>query len=188
MYRFLSTLLLTGCALAAPSTPRQVEPTCVDRSTKVTLWKVIQFDFHSSYVFTNPSHQNSWGYVNFTLSNPALDYKPICTATSNQLSDFFYGTTTYTCHTPDVPGAGTSTFTFSRPSNELRINQTWRCPDEGAMFAAEGGVKLDLQCEDKTWQNPEWSTGELFSTRNVDCNFVDVETPIEKLSAVRRKQ
>lgn len=181
------TLLLASTALAAPTT-RQEPESCLDRSTNVSHWTVEKFDFHSSYIFTTPAHQNSWGYVNFTLSNPAIDYKPICSAESNQLSDFFYGTQAYTCTVgDDAPGGGGATFTYARPSGELRINQTWTCFEEQARFAAEGGVKLDLTCEDNTWQNPDWQRGEMYSVRTVKCNFVDAEAPIEEISAVRRK-
>ena len=81
----LNTLSLAGAALAVPAslTARQ-EESCVDKSTEMKLWQVSQFDYHSSVVFTTPAHQNSWGYVNFTLSNPAVDYEPICSASSNQ--------------------------------------------------------------------------------------------------------
>lgn len=184
---FLATLLLASTTLAAPTTRQEAE-SCVDRSSKVRLWNVEQFDFHSSYIFTTPSHQNSWGYVNFTLGNPAIDYKQYCTAESNQLSDFFYGTQPYTCTVgDDAPGGGGATFTYSRPSGELRINQTWTCIDEMARFSAIGGVQLNLTCDDSTWLNPDWQQGEMYSVRNVDCNFVDAETPIEEISGVRKK-
>ena len=187
MLSFLTTLLLAGSSLAAP-TAREEAETCTERSQKVTLWNVEKFDFHSSYVFTTPAHQNSWGYVNFTLSNPAIDYKPVCSAESSQLSDFFYGTQEYTCTVgDDAPGGGGATFTYSRPSGELRINQTWTCFEEQSVFEAKGGAELDLNCRDETWENPDWQQGEMYSVRTVACNKVDVQAPIEEISAIRRK-
>lgn len=183
----LNTLFLAGSALAIPTnTPRK--ESCLDVSQHLKLWKVAQFDYHSSEVFTTPAHQNSWGYVNFTLENPAVDYRPICSAASNQLSEFFFGTVIYDCKVEDDGAGGAATFTYSRPSGELRINQTWACTEEEALFEAEGGIDLDLTCEENKWQNPDWSQGQIYSTRNVDCNFVDAETPITTIRAVRRKE
>lgn len=188
MYTLLSSLLLAGSALAAPAMPARRADSCVERSQDLTLWDVEKFDFHASYIFTTPAHQNSWGYANFTLSNPAVDYKPVCSARSNQLDDFFYGTQVYTCDVPDgAPDGGEATFTFSRPSGGLQVNQTWPCVDEGARFEAQGGVKLNLTCEETEWENPDWTPGHIYSSRNIDCNHVDAQTPIEKISGVRRR-
>ena len=188
MYSILSTILLAGAALAAPATPAPRTETCVDKSQDVALWDVEKFDFHSSYIFTNPAHQNSWGYVNFTLSNPAVDYKPVCSGRSNQLQDFFYGTQVFDCEMPEnAPDGAAATFTFSRPSGELRINQTWPCVDQGARFEAKGGVDLDLNCKDTTWENPDWELGQIYSSRTVTCNLVDAQAPIDEMSGVMRK-
>ena len=188
MYAILSSILLAGAALAAPATPARRDESCVDQSLGVNLWTVEKFDFHASYIFTTPAHQNSWGYVNFTLANPAVDYKPICAGRSNQLQDFFYGTQIFDCEMPEgAPEGAEATFTYSRPSGALRVNQTWPCVDEGARFEAQGGVNLNLTCEDTTWENPNWEIGQIYSSRNIVCNQVDAETPMEQISAVRRK-
>lgn len=184
-----TSLSLAGIALAIPAiAPRQEEKSCVDKSTRVKLWQVTQFDYHSSVVFSTPAHQNSWGYVNFTLENPAVEYKPVCSAASNQLSDFFYGTVIYNCQVGDDGEGGEATFTYSRPSGELQINQTWACTEEQALFEAQGGIDLRLNCRDVEWENPDWQQGEIYYTRNVDCNYVDVETPITSIQAIRRKE
>lgn len=183
-----TTLSLAGAALASPAlTPRQ-EETCVDKSTQMKLWQVSQFDYHSSVVFSTPAHQNSWGYVNFTLENPAVDYKPICSAASNQLNDFFYGTFIYNCDVEDDGAGGRATFTYSVPSGQLQINQTWACTEEQALFEAEGGIELDLNCKTSEWQNDDWQQGEMYYTKNVDCNYVDAQTPITSIRAIRRKE
>lgn len=184
MLGFLTPLLLAASALAAPTAR---DESCVDRSQQVTKWKVIKFDFHSSYIFTTPAHQNSWGYVNFTLENPAVDYKPVCSAQSSRLNDFFYGDELYDCELPEGASGGVAQFTYARPSGVLHLNQSWSCADEGAWFQAKGGVDLDLNCHETEWQNPDWKQGEMYSTRNIDCNYVDAEAPIEEISGVRRK-
>ncbi|CAM1510818.1 Fc.00g083310.m01.CDS01 [Cosmosporella sp. VM-42] len=185
MQRFLTTLLLAGSAVALPTlsiTSRSDNDSCMAKGTKVTAWTIKDFDFHASYTFTNPAHQNSWGYANFTLENPVLDYKPICSASSNQLEDFFYGTQIFEC---DAPVDGDSaTFTFSRPTGELQVNQTWQCLEQGGRFHAKGGVTLDLDCEDTTWKNPEWEEGQIYSQRTITCAKKTVSAPITEISAV----
>lgn len=179
----LTTLLVAGAALAAPApAPPVDESTCTSESTKVAAWTVVDFDFHSSYIFSTPAHQNSWGYVNFTLENPAVGYKARCAAASSQLQDFFYGNLDYKCDVP-VP-ADEVTFTFARPTNELLINQTWNCAGEGSRFTAKGGVRLNLTCSDRFWQNPDWKQGQIYSTRNVDCQKVTVKAPINEMTGV----
>lgn len=182
MQSLFNVLLLAGSALALP-TSRTTEPTCTAKSSKVSEWTVQNFDFHASYTFSTPAHQNSWGYVNFTLANPALDYRPVCSASSSQLEDFFYGTMNYDCDIP-VNNTDEATFNFSRPSGELQINQTWSCLDEGSRFMAEGGTTLNLNCNETNWQNPDWQEGELYSTRLITCAHVTVPAPIESISAV----
>ena len=86
---------------------------------------VHDFDFHASYIFTTPAHQNSWGYVNFNLTAEGAAYTTACSTTSNQLSDFFYGTVAYACTPePDAPYGAGANFRFSRPSNKLDIEYT----------------------------------------------------------------
>ncbi|KAH8168577.1 alternaria alternata allergen 1 domain-containing protein [Sarocladium implicatum] len=186
MLSFVTTLLLAGSALAAPSPEPSYgkQPSCMAAGQKVSSWKVENFDYHASYIFTTPAHQNSWGYANFTLSNPALPYKPVCSAQSSQLSEFFYGDFVYDCKVPEKYAGDEATFTFSRPSGQLNINQTWACPEEGGRFWTEGGVKLKLDCADKTWKNTDWKIGQTYSRRTVTCKKVTVKAPIEKISAV----
>lgn len=93
------------------------------------VWTVHDFDFHASYIFTTPAHQNSWGYVNFTISNTIAPYKSFCSASSNQLSDFFYGTTAYACKPADeAPVGAASNFRFSRPSSTIVLEETVPIP------------------------------------------------------------
>lgn len=136
MPSFITTLAaLLPLAAAAPFGlgVRDANAGCQEKSFGNFEWTIEDFDFHSSYIFTTPAHQNSWGYVNFNVTNPALEYKAECSATSNQLSDFFYGTVDYTCTTPANTSAE-STFSFSRPNNKLDFNQTWSCSDADPQY------------------------------------------------------
>ena len=176
-----TALALAGVALSAPWPLRRAAAVgkCATKSPALSSWTVTSFDFNASYTFSTPAHQIAGGYVSFTLGNAALDYKPVCSASSDQLEDFFYGNFMYQC---DIPVQGdNATFTFSRPDNTLRVNQTWTCDDAGEQFIGQGGVQLDLNCTDKSWQNPDWHAGEIYSTRNIACNKVTVPAPIETL-------
>lgn len=185
MKSFFTALLLAGAAAAAPTftlTSRDGDDSCMARGGKVSEWTVHDFDYHASYTFTTPSHQNSYGYVNFTLENPALDYRPVCSASSSQLQDFFYGTMVYNCDVPIESDA--ASFNFSRPSGQLEITQSWSCKEEGGRFEAKGGVTLDLSCETSDYQNPDWQIGQIYSQKLITCEKKTVTAPIEEISAV----
>jgi hypothetical protein len=131
MFSFITALTaVLPLAAAAPFgvATRDANPGCQEKSFNDFVWTVEDFDYHASYIFTTPAHQNSYGYVNFNLTNPALEYKAACSAMSNQLSEFFYGTMNYTCTVPEGSSAETS-FAFSRPSGKLDVNQKWTCSD-----------------------------------------------------------
>ena len=131
-----SLIAVASLASASPITLNtRGDGSCSDVSFKGLEWTVQDFDYHASYIFTTPAHQNSWGYVNFNLSNPAIPYLASCSATSNQLSDFFYGTMWYNCTLPDeTPYGGAAQFAFSRPSGKLDVNQTWTCDDPDPQY------------------------------------------------------
>ncbi|KAI0180597.1 hypothetical protein GGR52DRAFT_531973 [Hypoxylon sp. FL1284] len=190
MRSFLSTITtLLPLAVAVPLEfqPRDAEPGCQETSLGDFEWTVESFDYHASYIFTTPAHQNSWGYVNFDLANPALDYKATCSATSNQLSDFFYGTMPYNCTVPDGSSAVT-TFDFSRPSGVLNVNQTWGCTDKDPKWPltvrAFGTANLTLACTDETWMNPNWTMGQIYSDRTVKCDPVTIPLKPYEMTAV----
>lgn len=170
---------------------------CTSSSFNGFAWAVEAFDFHASYIFTTPAHQNSWGHVNFTLANPAAGFRASCAGSSNQLQDFFYGTMPYTC-TPEQggdPAGGAkdvsntkTTFDFSRPSGLLRVNQTWFCADEDPKypitFRGYGAVNLTLACKDETWQNSNWTSGQVYSDREIKCEPADAAIKPFEMTAV----
>lgn len=188
MYSLITAALFATAAVAAPAAG-----TCTSRSTKVTDFQIKDFDFHASWTFTTPAHQNSWGYVNFTLARLGGDDDGVphaayqCTAASNWLSDFYYGNINYNC--TDVAGGGAGnglphrgTFSYSRPDKTLAINQTWDCP-EGSRFWAEGGAVLDLNCHETQYQNPNWTMGQIYSDRVITCDKLSQPVPIKSLRA-----
>lgn len=122
-------------ATASPISPRAAEATeateaagCSDISFKSMSWTARNFDFHASYIFTTPAHQNSWGYASFDLFNPADQSTTHCDAASSQLSDFFYGTVQYKCNDTR------SSFDFNRASGQLRVKQSWVCSDQDPQY------------------------------------------------------
>lgn len=139
MHLSTSSLLLGLLPLATAGpialSQRDYPTGCTDTSMNDFSWTVEDFDYHASYIFTTPAHQNSWGYVNFNLSNPAIPYRAACSATSNQLSDFFYGNLWYNCTVPDgSEDGGDAQFEFSRASGQLDVNQTWYCDDKDPQY------------------------------------------------------
>jgi len=184
--QLLSTLLLLAPALASPVARRQEEPTCSQESFKVPEWTLTGFDYHASYTFTTPAHQNSWGYISFNVSNPVLDYEVACSAASNQLSDFFYGDQVYNCSPPEGQSATTS-FTWSYPERALTLNQSWTCNDDPsypARFTAWGDAVANLTCEETSWQNSNWTLGQIYSKRNIKCGIITLPTPVKAIAAI----
>ncbi|KAK3940999.1 hypothetical protein QBC46DRAFT_383828 [Diplogelasinospora grovesii] len=198
MYALIPALLAAAASVsAAPAVAPAVAlaaardtngPGCTSASLGSFEWSIQGFDFHASYIFTTPAHQNSWGYVNFNLTNPAVPYVASCSASSNQLNDFFYGTMPYKCTLPDGVKGGSTLFDFSRPSGELRVNQTWTCNDQDPQypttFTGYGAVNLTLECTDDTWMNPNWTIGQIYSDREVKCAPVDAIIKPYQLTAV----
>lgn len=168
---------------------REANPGCTEASFGNFSWMVDNFDYHASYVFSTPAHQNSWGYVNFNLSNPALSYKAICSGSSSQLNDFFYGNFWYKCSVPDGSPTGTgATFAFDRALARLDFNQTWMCSDKDALypttFRGYAAVNLTLECTDTTWTNPNWTMGQIYSDREVKCGPVTLPVKPYTVTAV----
>lgn len=133
MYR--TSALLLAIAPLVPANPVSMAPResstgCSNSSLHNFEWQVEAFDFHASYIFSTPAHQNSWGYASFNLTNPAVpDVVTSCSASSNTVNDFFYGSPWYTCTASGTPDPAPASFAFNRPTGELKINQTWTCFD-----------------------------------------------------------
>jgi len=182
-YSFLAALFAAS-ASALPASSLSSKVAAADACSDVQVLNVKDFAFNASYIFSTPAHQNSWGYASFRLGNRVLDYKPTCSAASDQLEDFFYGDFIYECDLPKAAGpVDKATFTFDRPNGQLLINQTWQCEDDGIRFTGYGGVKLNLTCNTTTWKNKHWKEGEIYSREDVLCNHVDAQAPIATMAA-----
>ncbi|ROW06767.1 hypothetical protein VMCG_04166 [Cytospora schulzeri] len=194
MHRLAISLLAAAASYTcgSPVPSRDTSTGCSKASFSNFAWTVETFDFHASYVFTTPAHQNSYGFVDFNLTNPALpDLLASCTAQSSQLSEFFYGNLPYNCTFNGElgePGPAPAKFTFSRSTGELDINQTWTCDDDDPQypttFSASGKANLTLDCTDTTWQNANWTLGQIYSDRVIQCAPVTVDVEPYQVSAV----
>ncbi|KAK4222515.1 hypothetical protein QBC38DRAFT_489727 [Podospora fimiseda] len=177
-----TTLAILLLPLLITSSPLKTT-TCTSDSLNNFTWTLSNFSFNADYMFTTPAHQNSWGYTSFNLYNPVVFSNITCSAQSNQLNDFFYGTIPYTCS-----DNGSTKFTFNRPTGEIKINQSWTCDLDRQypiVFSGSGGVNLTLECEESNWVNPNWTIGQTYSQRNVDCEQVgEVQIGLSELSAV----
>ncbi|KAI2615218.1 hypothetical protein GGR54DRAFT_302503 [Hypoxylon sp. NC1633] len=166
----IATVLPLAAAVPATVQTRASYPNCQSASSNNFEWTVENFEYHASYIYSTPAHQIASGAVHFNLTNPALDYQAICSATSTQLQLFFYGNIQYTCTVPNGSTTKT-TFDFNKVNGELNVNQTWTCNDAepATNFSAYGSVNLTEPCVVTTWQNPNWTQGEIYSDQQVDC-------------------
>ncbi|KAI1277743.1 hypothetical protein F5Y07DRAFT_84602 [Xylaria sp. FL0933] len=187
MRNFIGTITAALPLVAAAPyslSPRDNYPGCTAISFGDFAWTIEAFTYHASYIFSTPAHQISGGTVDFNLTNPAFPEKVSCSAYSTQLQDFFYGTFNYQCAVPEGSSTKTS-FSYSRPSGELNINQTWTCDDEDPQypitFTGYGTVNLTLACNQTYYQNPDWQSGEIYSDRDISCAPVTLPlTPHDK--------
>ncbi|TGJ86636.1 hypothetical protein E0Z10_g2105 [Xylaria hypoxylon] len=187
MHNFIGALTaVLPLAAAAPYGlgPRDSTPGCTAISFGDFAWTIENFAYYASYTFSTPAHQISGGDVTFNLTNPAFPEKVSCTAYSTWLSDFFYGNINYNCSVPEGSGTKTS-FSFSWPSRQLNINQTWSCDDEDPQypitFGGYGTVNLTLDCKETNYQNPNWQPGQIYSSRVINCAPVTLPlTPHDK--------
>ncbi|KAL2131456.1 hypothetical protein VTI74DRAFT_5086 [Chaetomium olivicolor] len=189
--------LLTSLASANPIHPRtggdhHEGPKCEPRPPRDgkcwkdilgLQWTVHGFDYHASYIFSTPSHQNSWGYVNFNITNNVVPYTAVCSAASSQLTDFFYGTVEYTCTLPaTAPASAAVKFRFSRPSGQLDITESIVCSENKlkGTFVASSSTDLPLTCTETKTENPDWQPGEIYSSRDIKCIPIDIIfTPLQ---------
>jgi hypothetical protein len=178
-------LWLLPVALATPIQRR--DEGCTAASFGDFKWTLSSFDYHASYIFTTPAHQNSWGYVNFNLTNPALPYPAVCSASSSQLSEFFYGNQDFNCSVPEGK-TGEGEFTFDLASGKLDFDQGWTCDDVDPQypitFHGYGTVNVTLNCTDTTYTNPNWTMGQIYSDREVKCAPVTLPVEPYQITAV----
>jgi len=178
-----SLLLFFLAARSTASKPRDAAncgSDCLWKSLFSPTLDVESLYFHASYVFTTPAHQNSWGYVNFNLTNAASPFVTECSAQSDQLQTFFYGTQWYTCPAPSGAPNGTAAsfrYQFSETDGRLDVNKTWVCEEDGqtpVTFEASGSIQFNLTCNTTIYNNPTWTSGQIYSDTEIVCQPVNL--------------
>lgn len=120
--RAAAALALAATATAAPT----------DATTSLT-WDVKDFDFHADYVFTTPAHQNSYGYVSFSLTSEKTGAVYSCDAQSSQIPNFFYDFNDfYPCSASKGAVEGTESsvsFKYNREDGKVTVRETLNASD-----------------------------------------------------------
>jgi hypothetical protein len=136
MASYFALLLFGALASAAPTTTtsqiasRETTETCEKISFNQFSWAVKGFNYHSSVIYSFPSHRIANGYVDFNITNLALSHTLACSARSTQMSDFFYGNQWYKC----TDSAGNDAeFQFDKSSGRLDVQQKWTCTDSASV-------------------------------------------------------
>ena len=57
-------------------------------------------------------------------------------------------------------------------------------PENRTTFHGYGAVNLTLTCTDKTVQNSNWTAGQIYSDREVECQAVDTAVKPYQINAV----
>ncbi|KAK0625860.1 hypothetical protein B0T14DRAFT_421388 [Immersiella caudata] len=145
----------------------------VGLATATTLqWKIPLFDYHESYTFTTPAHQNSWGIVDFNLTNDLVSYATPCKAQNNRMFDFYGEIPAFACTPPDeAPLGAAANFRFNKRTGQLDV-EGWVDREEKVLVA--GSINITLTCTDKTTVNENWVLGEVYSQRDVNCPVADL--------------
>ncbi|KAK0636044.1 hypothetical protein B0T17DRAFT_517966 [Bombardia bombarda] len=200
MYNFIPALIaLLPVASASPLISKRAEAAaavvprdaagCTATSLGDFAWEIQNFVYHASYIFTTPAHQVSGGHVSFNVTNPAFGDAPAatCSGDSSQLQDFFYGWQSFNC-TSNFEKVFSTTFSFEHANGDLRLNQTWSCNDQAPQyptrFTAAGAANITLDCTETVYQNPNWTSGQTYSSRDVRCAPVTVPMKPYEISAV----
>jgi hypothetical protein len=96
------------------------------RSSHHTEIVLEEISYSSALVYSTPAHLAvAYAKLAFNLTNTAVPYTTLCTASSSQEFDFFYGEVIYRCYTPGVHPGASASFTFNQPDGTFHVNQTW---------------------------------------------------------------
>ncbi|KAK0632728.1 hypothetical protein B0T14DRAFT_560393 [Immersiella caudata] len=182
MAQYLAFLVLGALAGAAPAAAPSQTESCKDASFLHASWAVKGFRYHSLITYSTPSHPIATGFVDFNLTNVALPYTLSCSATSSQMSDFFYGNQWYLC--TDSLG-NDAEFQFDKSSGRLDLQQKWACANDSppVSFMGKGTANVTMVCRTGRWQKQNWTAGETYSTEHTDCAPQDLTIMPNELMA-----
>ncbi|CAF3512997.1 unnamed protein product [Fusarium graminearum] len=164
--QFLSLVLMATSALAIPAKlpSKAPAPTCMEKGTKVSEWKLTDFVY-------NVQKSTNTATVEFDLHNAALDYTANCYGKSVSKKALFDGKTDYTCKVPN--GADSATFKYNHKKGVISIFQHWACVQEGGWFEAIGN---------KT--STETKSNCHSTTKSETCTKASFTVPVLEMRAV----
>ncbi|KAK2073221.1 hypothetical protein P8C59_007516 [Phyllachora maydis] len=88
-------------------------------------------------------------------------------------------------------GSGSAAFRFTEATGRVDVNQTWACAEvsEGGgvrevnFFNATGTANVSLSCTTATYQNPNWTMGQIFSQKSMTCGPANMSIYPVRISA-----
>jgi hypothetical protein len=177
---YFSTPAFLTLALAGQALSRAADRVCTAASSATLVWRINTFEFQANETTVSPNPEFVQGIANFTLENSALGYKTVCRGESQRKPDYFYGDIVYDCAMPADAAGDKTSFSFTRKTRMLEINQTWACEKDGSHFSGHGVVKLQLACNEMLRKNR--FNGKDFSSRTEDCAVHGVPVKIKYLA------
>jgi len=170
-----SSKYLIGLALlAAPALSIKATPRVCDEPA---VFSLSRFDYATRRIYSTPSHQAfSSGNVSFVLSNSAGEYDLDCEAISNVDVPYYDGTKSYSCTPQDSyePTPFAANFTFNKAANAVSISAKYGCYNflkrSYDSFEAKVAGTLNLTCDDRRWENKNWTVGTLYSVTGTSCD------------------
>ncbi|PVH94567.1 hypothetical protein DM02DRAFT_188542 [Periconia macrospinosa] len=164
-------LFFTSPLALALTLPPRAEPCDAARQ-----WTIPNVDYSSQITYSTPAHMaTSRASIEFTYTSSTNSETSSCTgySTGQQDSGAFFAFPNPTGCT-EAPGSATvSTFSYTGPTKNLNINETFTC--EGNTYLAAASTQLALQCKETVYNNPNWTTpGDIYSAKTVACEPLSV--------------
>jgi len=167
----LSLAVLANLALADNTIPR----VCSENTT----FSLSDISYGQGHRYNAPSKlAYASAGVSFTVTNTAGEYDLECSATSKKVGAYFDGKTAFTCGDDDLYAPFKANFTFERPSNTIAITAKWGCYNRKTRnydtFEGKASGSAQIKCNDRAWDNKNWTEGALFSYQSTSCDPVEL--------------
>ncbi|KAK4184710.1 hypothetical protein QBC35DRAFT_41676 [Podospora australis] len=200
----LTLPLLTTASPLFRNLSRQGQ-TCTQNSFHGLKWTVSNFLFTSSLTFASEKESDvtqGLASVSFNLTNSAIPSQLVnCYATSDKLTDFFYGDQLFQCQPPPEIEPTTNqlaeqsaSFKFDRKTGTISLELDWSCHDGAdarwptTTFSAGGSTTVSLgSCTKLDQKNPNWSSAtkdQAYKTQHVDCAPLTFEVNPDEIESV----
>ena len=175
--------MIGSLALAFLFTGALSVPTPESSCNSQPVWSLSDIEYYSHIIYSTPAHPAIHATISFNVTNTETTYTTHCAAHSHQVPNFFYGKQTYACDNPAGPSTNpkdATTFRFSQPDSSLVVNQTWVCGATNTVRTMTAHSLVQLSCETKKYQNPNWKAGETYQSTTVTCQPSSLKiTPLQ---------